>query len=73
MRGGKKDKMKKKEKVEYLYRITAYSRKADFRVEMFFKSVQEAIKNNPDLEDFQILGVVRSIKKKQNIAELKRL
>ena len=44
---------------EYVERITAFCPKNQFRIEMHFKSIQEAKKANPHLQDFRSLGTTK--------------
>jgi len=44
---------------ETLERITAFCPKNQFRIELRFKSIAQAKKFNPHLEDFQSLGYVK--------------
>jgi len=44
---------------EYFERIMAFCPKTQFRVEMHFKSIAQAKKFNPHLEDFQSIGTIK--------------
>ena len=44
---------------EYFERIMAFCPKTQFRVEMHFKSIAQAKKFNPYLEDFQSIGTIK--------------
>lgn len=40
-------------------RISAYSPKTNFRVELIFNSVEEAKLHNPHLEDFRVIELIK--------------